>query len=431
MRETNQVPRRPRRLGRGPAAVCAALLLAWSAGCDIKEALFFMPAPLLTDGGPTTGTVTGTVTSGTTPIPNATVTIGARTGTTNASGTYTITNVPAGAQTVTTTATGFTCPNATATVLAGQSTTTNVACTQTPAPPGSIDVGVTVNGSPRSGVAVTIRQGTTTVATGSTGTNGRFVAANLPPGAYDVSITPPAGVTCTSTSAAATVASNQTAVVNLPCTQSAGDFVVNLGTPPPGWNHPQGATESIECKVISTSPAQPGASYMVTTAGPGVLAQASPGFLDPSGRAEIRVRISSTGTYVNNVTVTSGAVQRSASISVSVTGAPNVCPSLTTSSARFKSDVAALLPGGASFLGLRPVAFRYLASHGDPGVPQVGLIAEEVVRVFPRAVARGPDGGPFGIYYGVLTGLVIAELETRAGASLKGGIARLAETLDP
>jgi hypothetical protein len=57
----------------------------------------------------------------------------------------------------------------------------------------------------------------------------------------------------------------------------------------------------------------------------------------------------------------------------------------------------------------------------------MGLIAEEVVRVFPEAVAIGADGLPFGIEYGTLTGLVIREVETRAWRSMEAAIARLAE----
>jgi hypothetical protein len=100
---------------------------------------------------------------------------------------------------------------------------------------------------------------------------------------------------------------------------------------------------------------------------------------------------------------------------------------MAPSSVRFKRGVAALLPDGVTILGLRPVAFRYVEPYGDPAVPQMGLIAEEVVRVFPEAVALGADGQPLGIEYGTLTGLVIREVETRAWRSMEAAIARLAE----
>ena len=39
---------------------------------------------------------------------------------------------------------------------------------------------------------------------------------------------------------------------------------------------------------------------------------------------------------------------------------------------------------------LRPVSFRY--KEGPGGTLQYGLIAEEVERVYPELVTRGPDG---------------------------------------
>jgi len=96
------------------------------------------------------------------------------------------------------------------------------------------------------------------------------------------------------------------------------------------------------------------------------------------------------------------------------------------SSARFKHDVRALLPGGATPLGLRPVAFRYRAPHGDPAIPRVGLIAEEVLEVFPEAVALDARERPWGIRYDVLTRLVMGEIAERIGHAVEGGIERLA-----
>jgi hypothetical protein len=102
----------------------------------------------------------------------------------------------------------------------------------------------------------------------------------------------------------------------------------------------------------------------------------------------------------------------------------------TGSSSRFKQGIVALLPEGVSLLGLRPVAFRYLAPYGDPAIPQVGLIAEEVVRVYPEAVALGADGRPAGIYYSVLTGRLIERFETRVKQALDAGVGRLAGALE-
>lgn len=103
---------------------------------------------------------------------------------------------------------------------------------------------------------------------------------------------------------------------------------------------------------------------------------------------------------------------------------------LQASSARFKSGIRALLPGSLSPLGLRPVVFRYRPPWGDPAVPRVGLIAEEVDRIFPEAVARDGAGRPIGIYYGTLGRLVVEEVQARAGRAAAAAVSRLADALE-
>lgn len=191
--------------------------------------------------------------------------------------------------------------------------------------------------------------------------------------------------------------------------------------------------ESVECKVISTNPAQAGATWSATVNGPteggasGVISgQTFGGTLDASGRAELRVRINRFGTYVNNVTVTSGSVSRNATASVTVTPSANTCVVLPSSS-RFKTGVTALLPDDVRPLGLNWVSFRYMRPWGDPSVAKIGLIAEEVAEVFPEAVFVDTDGRPQGIDYGRLTVSVIEKVEGRATEAVKALVARLAE----
>lgn len=216
-------------------------------------------------------------------------------------------------------------------------------------------------------------------------------------------------------------------------TSSSGDFTVGLNDPPPGWLHDMPGVSSLECKVIQTTPAQPGASFTATTTGPteggasGVLTpQPVTGTLDANGRAQLQVRINRLGTYSNVVIVTVGSVQRAATQTITVLSAPNTCPVLP-SSIRFKRDVLALLPEDVRPLGLRPVAFRYVEPWGDPAVPQIGLVAEEVAEVFPEAVLLDADGRPEAIDYRVLTGRVLEEVEARALGAVEAAIARVAD----
>ena len=63
---------------------------------------------------------------------------------------------------------------------------------------------------------------------------------------------------------------------------------------------------------------------------------------------------------------------------------------IVASSARFKRDIQAMGEASQSLLQLGPVTFRY---KQDPqATRQYGLIAEEVAKVYPELVTRGPDG---------------------------------------
>jgi hypothetical protein len=126
--------------------------------------------------------------------------------------------------------------------------------------------------------------------------------------------------------------------------------------------------------------------------------------------------------------VTVGGVQRSATQTITVLSTPNTCP-VVQSSIRFKRDVLTLLPDDVQPLGLRPVAFRYVEPWGDPAVPQIGLIAEEVVEVFPQAVRLDAEGRPEAIDYRVLTGAVVATVEARVASAMEAAIGRLASGL--
>jgi hypothetical protein len=89
--------------------------------------------------------------------------------------------------------------------------------------------------------------------------------------------------------------------------------------------------------------------------------------------------------------------------------------------------VVALLPDDVRPLGLRPVAFRYRGPWGNPAEPRIGLIAEEVAEVYPTAVFLDAEGRPESIHYGILTKVLVDELEARAANAAKAAIARLAE----
>lgn len=251
----------------------------------------------------------------------------------DAEGRYMFLNLQPGTYILSTTIQGANCPEVTAQIAADQNSELNLICV-TPTT-GTVTGQVTVNDAGEAGVMVILRQGITTLASTTTDAGGTYQFSGVAPGPRTVQIQPPFGVTCSNTQRNVTVTAGGTATVDFACTRSTADFTVTLSTPPPGWTHDMPGVSSLECKVIRTAPAQPGASFTAQTTGPaeggpsGVLTpQPVTGTLNENGEAQLQVRINQLGTYVNIVTVTSGTVQRTASAAVTVTSEDNTCPEL-------------------------------------------------------------------------------------------------------
>ena len=65
-----------------------------------------------------------------------------------------------------------------------------------------------------------------------------------------------------------------------------------------------------------------------------------------------------------------------------------------TSSARFKYAIKPMAKASEAILALQPVTFRYKKELDPQGVPQFGLVAEQVEKVNPDLVARDEQGKP-------------------------------------
>jgi uncharacterized coiled-coil protein SlyX len=62
------------------------------------------------------------------------------------------------------------------------------------------------------------------------------------------------------------------------------------------------------------------------------------------------------------------------------------------SARRFKTDIADMAAASEAILALRPVTFHYKPELDTTGIPQFGLVAEEVANVNPDLVTRDRDG---------------------------------------
>ena len=60
-------------------------------------------------------------------------------------------------------------------------------------------------------------------------------------------------------------------------------------------------------------------------------------------------------------------------------------------------------------LALQPVTFRYKHDLDPKGVPQFGLVAEEVEKVNPDLVARDEQGKPYTVRYEAVNAMLLNE----------------------
>ncbi len=79
------------------------------------------------------------------------------------------------------------------------------------------------------------------------------------------------------------------------------------------------------------------------------------------------------------------------------------------SSERFKADIAPMDDHTSRLWQLRPVTFRYKSDAS--GLPQYGLIAEEVARVYPELVVRDKDGRIDAVRYDELAPMLLNEMQ--------------------
>jgi hypothetical protein len=118
------------------------------------------------------------------------------------------------------------------------------------------------------------------------------------------------------------------------------------------------------------------------------------------------IRIGTIGTQrkafiagIHGVPVTGVAVK------VTAAGQLGVAPS----SARFKEQIKPMGKASEAILALKPVTFRYKHEVDPEGIPQFGLVAEQVEKVNPDLVARDNDGKPYTVRYEAVNAMLLNE----------------------
>ena len=82
---------------------------------------------------------------------------------------------------------------------------------------------------------------------------------------------------------------------------------------------------------------------------------------------------------------------------------------VATSSARFKQAIKPIDKASEAILTLKPVSFRYKAEIDPEGIPQFGLIAEEVEKVNPDLVGRDENGKVNTVRYEAVNAMLLNE----------------------
>src|SRR5205807_6410499 len=99
----------------------------------------------------------------------------------------------------------------------------------------------------------------------------------------------------------------------------------------------------------------------------------------------------------------------------------------TTSSARFKEAIKPMDKASEAILSLQPVTFHYKKELDPEGIPQFGLVAEQVAKIDPHLVVRDEQGKPYTVRYDAVNAMLLNEFlkEHRTVEQQKATIAQL------
>jgi Chaperone of endosialidase len=118
------------------------------------------------------------------------------------------------------------------------------------------------------------------------------------------------------------------------------------------------------------------------------------------------IRIGTQGTQTRTfVAGIFGTGVSGSAVKVNSSGQLGVAPS----SARFKDNVKHMDKASEAILALKPVTFQYKKEFDPEGIPQFGLVAEEVEKINPALITRDADGKPYTVRYEAVNAMLLNE----------------------
>ena len=119
------------------------------------------------------------------------------------------------------------------------------------------------------------------------------------------------------------------------------------------------------------------------------------------------VRVGIAGTQTNTYIAGISGVTVAGGIGVVVDSGGHL--GTTTSSARYKEAIQPMDNASEAILSFKPVTFRYKKELDPKGIPQFGLVAEQVEKVDPDLVARDEEGKPYTVRYEAVNAMLLNE----------------------
>jgi trimeric autotransporter adhesin len=137
-----------------------------------------------------------------------------------------------------------------------------------------------------------------------------------------------------------------------------------------------------------------------------------------------RIRIGTKGTQ--QATFIAGISGKTVAGGVNVIIDSNGHLGTIVSSERFKDAIKPMDKASEAILALKPVTFRYKHELDPDGIPQFGLVAEQVEKVSPDLVARDDQGKPYTVRYEAVNAMLLNEFlkEHRTVQELKSTVAK-------
>ncbi len=150
----------------------------------------------------------------------------------------------------------------------------------------------------------------------------------------------------------------------------------------------------------------------------------APGVAGEAGTIRIGVQGTHTRTFVAGI---SGSPITGTSVVVNSNGRLGT----VASSQRFKDAIKPMDEASEAILALKPVIFHYKKEIDPEGIPQFGLVAEDVEKVNPDLVGRDAEGRVYTVRYEAVNAMLLNEFlkEHRKVQEQEAKIAQLKSTL--